>query len=156
MVISPRNTEDHAAVVKWLKQRIGPEFSPSDKSVSWAVVDVENASIKAGFLLDNITKYNATINLASDVEDKTFWSNDMVVSIFEKYIWGPPLELIRMTALVESTNKRSIITLQRLGFLKEGESKDLHGPGTVVEIYGLLKADYMEQWHGRQGWWREL
>lgn len=148
MILIPRNRAESDVATRWLKERLPDGFYCSDNCVN--IVFYNDSKITAVLNLDEITRYNAVWSVAS--EDPRQWTKGLIRHLFDKYIWGPPLSLHRLTALVESTNKRSLRTTEAVGFKKEGELRELYGPGTTVILYGLLKSDFMEKWYEQR--WR--
>lgn len=143
MIITPRSREENSVATRWLKERLPDGFYCSNDCVN--IIFYNNGKITAVLNLDEITQYNAVWSVAS--EDPGQWTKGLITHVFDTYIWGPPLNLIRLTALVESTNKRSLRTTEAVGFKKEGELRNLYGHGTKVILYGLLKEDFTEKWH---------
>lgn len=65
--------------------------------------------------------------------------------------FGPPLNVLRVTALVDTTNRRSLTILTKLGFKKEGEIRNYLTEGNNGYVLGLTRQDWEDR-HGEQRW----
>ena len=63
----------------------------------------------------------------------------------------PPLNVLRVTALVDTTNRRSLTILTKLGFKKEGEIRNYLREDNNGYVLGLTRQDWEDR-HGEQKW----
>ena len=106
-----------------------------------------DAIIRAAMIFANHTGNNVFIAGASDTNG---WMSRYDVANVLNTPFRPPMNVLRITALVEETNKRSARLMEAFGFVLEGTLRDNHHEGSRTLVYGLTKSDFLGGRYGRK------
>jgi RimJ/RimL family protein N-acetyltransferase len=133
----------------WVRQRLDVQ-DPLDDGYAMAIVrplDDGDANILAAFVFSNHNGANVFLSGASEVNG--FVSpTEVAKALMTPFL--PPLSVLRLTALVSETNKRSRALMEHLGFVHEGTLRDFQTLGSRTLVFGLTKADFFGGKYGHR------
>lgn len=96
------------------------------------------------------TEYNGTNVFVSGASEARGFISPTEVAKALMTPFLPPLSVLRMTALVSETNKRSQNLMRQLGFVHEGTLRDYEAEGMGTLVFGLTKSDFFGGKYGRR------
>ena len=149
MIWYPENLVEVEIVRDWARTRLDGD----DQFVNGYPVAIlkklpdGDAVIRAAMIFDNCSKTNVFIAGASDTNG--FMAPAEIAMVLATPFL-PPLNVIRLTALVSKANKRSARLMEGLGFVHEGTLRDYDEPGSYTLVYGLTKSDFLGGRYGRK------
>jgi len=97
----------------------------------------------------NLDERNRHAELAIVIGNKDYWGKGFGTEIMKQLLdWGfYGLNLNRLYLHVFSTNKRAITLYEKMGFIKEGEMREMlfqNGEAVNLIAYGMLKDEYIK------------
>lgn len=97
----------------------------------------------------NLDERNRHAELAIVIGNKDYWGKGFGTEIMKQLLdWGfYGLNLNRLYLHVFSTNKRAIALYEKMGFIKEGEMREMlfqNGEAVNLIAYGMLKDEYIK------------
>ena len=149
MLWMPKNMVEVQVARDWAIERLDGDDQFADGYPVVIVKPLEDgdATIQAVFIYTNFNSNNVFVAGASD--SGGFVSpTDVALALYAPF--GPPLNVLRVTALVSETNKRSARLMEHFGFKHEGTLRDYESVGTETLVYGLTKADFLGGRYGRK------
>jgi hypothetical protein len=149
MIWYPENLVEVETVRDWVKARLDgdDQFADGYPVAILKKLPDNDAVIRAAMIFDNCSKTNVFIAGASDTNG--FMAPAEVAMVLATPFL-PPLNVIRITALVSKANKRSARLMEGLGFVHEGTLRDYEKPGSHTLVYGLTKSDFLGGRYGRK------
>lgn len=132
----------------WVRQRL--DVQDALDGYAMAIVrplDDGDANILAAFVFSSYNGSNVFLSGASEVNG--FVSpTEVAKALMTPFL--PPLSVLRLTALVSETNKRSRALMEHFGFLHEGTLRDFQSLGSRTLVYGLTKSDFFGGRYGNR------
>ena len=149
MLYYPKTPMEVDVVRDWVRERIDVTDMFLDGYAMAIVEALEDgdAIIRAGFIFTNYSGTNVFVSGASDT-DGFMAPTEVAKALMTPFL--PPLSVLRMTALVSETNKRSQELMKTLGFVHEGTLRDYEAEGTTTLVFGLTKADFFGGRYGKR------
>ncbi len=97
----------------------------------------------------NLDERNRHAELAIVIGNKDYWGKGFGTKIMKQLLdWGfYGLNLNRLYLHVFSTNKRAIALYEKMGFIKDGEMREMlfqNGEAVNLIAYGMLKDEYIK------------
>ena len=97
----------------------------------------------------NLDERNRHAELAIVIGNKDYWGKGFGTEIMKQLLdWGfYGLNLNRLYLHVFSTNKRAIALYEKMGFIKEGEMREMlfqNGEAVNLIAYGMLKDEFIK------------
>ncbi|CAM3650745.1 GNAT family N-acetyltransferase [Erysipelothrix urinaevulpis] len=161
-------TEDHIPL--YYSWRNDPEVAQFDQSgfirpmsynevAEWSQIMVDGQTFVAydddialgtcAFM--NLDQRNGHAELAIVIGNKDYWSQGFGTKIMKQLLeWGfYGLNLNRLYLHVFSTNTRAIGLYEKMGFVKEGEMREMlfqHGKPVNLICYGMLRNEYIKKY----------
>lgn len=149
MLYYPATLMEVEVLREWVRCRLDNCDPLLDGYAMGIVKPLENgdADIRAAFVFSNYNGTNVFVSGAS--ETNGFMSpTEVAQAVMTPFL--PPLSVLRITALVSETNKRSAALMEILGFVHEGTLRDFDGVGTRTLVYGLTKSDFFGGRYGNR------
>jgi len=152
MLYYARDKVDVARITGWIRAMIndGGRY----KEDAYAVAVVGKNGLNEIYAAMAFFDYSGTDVFVEGAIDKPSVCR---MNDFEDAIGVPfrnPLNVLRVTALVKSANKRSFNILTKLGFKKEGEIRNYLQEGCNGFVLGLTRQDWEDR-YGKQRWRRK-
>lgn len=144
-----KNQGEISAMREWVINQI-TDTTPFDAIYGVAVLDNDPPhDMFAGMIYSTYTENNVFISgaIAPDAVGRVT-AGDLSKAL--SVAFDPPLDVLRITALVLDTNKRSAIFMKKLGFTHEGTMRDYEGPDTRTLVFGLTRSEFLGGAYGRR------
>jgi len=144
MIWLPRTNEDIEFLRDWVRERLDVDDTFSD-GYAIALLDKDPPNeIKCAFIVSGYTGNN--IIMSGAIDSPLVAPTEVALALH--IIFSEPLSVLRITALINEMNKRSVSLMERLGFIHEGTLRDYEDEGSLTLLYGLTKRDF---YGGRYG-----
>lgn len=149
MLYCPKTLVEVQLVRDWVRRRLdnGEDFPDGYAVAIVKPLEDGDAIIRAAMIFSNYNGTNVFVSGASDTNG--FMSPTEVAQVLA-IPFMPPMSVLRMTALVSETNKRSQRLMKGFGFAHEGTLRDFERVGTNSLVYGLTKADFFGGRYGKR------
>jgi len=149
MLYYAQNDQEVSQIVDWVNDRL-PDNNISD-SEKYAVAVTSGTGLRSIFAGLVFFDYSGTdIFVAGAIDNPSVCRMKDFANAFD-IPFRPPLNVLRITALVDTTNKRSLTFLTKLGFQKEGVIRNYLKEDNNGYVLGLTKQDWEDR-YGQQGW----
>lgn len=149
MLWYPSTPVEIQLITDWIVDRLDEDEDFADGYPVAIVKELEDgdAVIRAAMVFTNWTGKNVFIAGASESNG---WMSRTDLANVLNTPFRPPMSVLRITALVEETNKRSARLMEALGFIQEGILRDYSAKGARTLVYGLTKSDFLGGRYGRK------
>ena len=144
MIWLPSTYEDIEFLRTWVRDRLDTDETFSD-GYAIAILRKKTREIKCAFIISSYTGNNI---IMSGAVDSPFVAPTEVAKVIH-IVFSKPLSVLRITALINEMNKRSVSLMEHLGFIHEGTLRDYEEEGTNTFLYGLIRSDFYGGRYGR-------
>ena len=99
----------------------------------------ESGKILLGVVIDNHRIESNSVCISLAISDKKHFTRKFIKQIF-RFIFTE-LKIDRITAMIESSNDRSLSAIKRLGFEHEGIMRKASYNKQDLHVFGMLKGE---------------
>lgn len=144
----PENLGQSKAIAEWVNERMEDQVD-GDNAICVAVIENDTFNILAGAAFTNYSGENVFISGAIDEKGVGKVTREHLSGMLMT-AFGPPMNCLRITALVDPNNERSKRFVRGLGFKLEGTLRDYLREDSETLLFGLTRKDFLGGSYGRR------